>query len=263
MKLHILSDLHLEHAPFTPPDTDADVVVLAGDIAVGDQGVRWAQSAFADKPVIYVPGNHEPYGYEMSVWRAGIEQAAREAQNVFLLNVGAVTFSRPGERPVRVMGATLWTDFAVFGKSRASSNARLVEQCLSDYRQIRVDGRALIWQDTLAWHEWELAWLKDECRAARARGEKVVVVTHHGPSLRSSHHRYLNDPITAGFLSNLEDFAAENVDTYIHGHVHNSSDFKLGNCRVVVNPRGYPFNPTDPQTNFENPHFNPGLVIEV
>ena len=32
MKLLILSDLHNEFQPFEPVETDADVVVLAGDI---------------------------------------------------------------------------------------------------------------------------------------------------------------------------------------------------------------------------------------
>lgn len=34
MKLHILSDLHLEFALFDPPETNADVVLLAGDISM-------------------------------------------------------------------------------------------------------------------------------------------------------------------------------------------------------------------------------------
>jgi hypothetical protein len=40
MKLHILSDLHTEFAGFVPPETDADVVILAGDIGVGVEGVK-------------------------------------------------------------------------------------------------------------------------------------------------------------------------------------------------------------------------------
>ncbi len=32
MKLHILSDVHVEFGPYDAPETDADVVVLAGDI---------------------------------------------------------------------------------------------------------------------------------------------------------------------------------------------------------------------------------------
>lgn len=33
MKFHILSDLHLSVHDMPPPQTDADVVILAGDIA--------------------------------------------------------------------------------------------------------------------------------------------------------------------------------------------------------------------------------------
>jgi len=35
MKLHILSDIHLECERFDPPETSANVVILAGDIGVG------------------------------------------------------------------------------------------------------------------------------------------------------------------------------------------------------------------------------------
>jgi predicted phosphodiesterase len=65
MKLHILNDLHIEFEDFQSPVTDADVVVLAGDIGVGAEGLRWAEARFLDKPVIYVPGNHEFYHRDM------------------------------------------------------------------------------------------------------------------------------------------------------------------------------------------------------
>jgi hypothetical protein len=42
MRIRILSDLHLEFRRWTPPEADADVIVLAGDIHVGIQGVEWA-----------------------------------------------------------------------------------------------------------------------------------------------------------------------------------------------------------------------------
>jgi hypothetical protein len=31
MRLYVLSDIHLEFAPFVPPELDADVVVLAAE----------------------------------------------------------------------------------------------------------------------------------------------------------------------------------------------------------------------------------------
>jgi len=48
MRLHILSDLHLEFSPYGD-DLDpvqADVVVLAGDIHNGALGVQWASKRF-------------------------------------------------------------------------------------------------------------------------------------------------------------------------------------------------------------------------
>lgn len=41
MKLHILNDLHIEFADFDIPDTEADVIVLAGDIGDGSGGLGW------------------------------------------------------------------------------------------------------------------------------------------------------------------------------------------------------------------------------
>ena len=61
MRIHVLSDLHLEFSPFAPQVTAADVVILAGDIHVKGRGVPWARQAF-EGPVLYVPGNHEFYG---------------------------------------------------------------------------------------------------------------------------------------------------------------------------------------------------------
>jgi len=61
MKVHILNDLHIEFEDFTPPGTDADVVVLAGDIGVGTGALPWIERCFPTRPVIYVPGNHELY----------------------------------------------------------------------------------------------------------------------------------------------------------------------------------------------------------
>ena len=61
MKLQIYSDLHLEFARFDPAPSDADVVILAGDIDIKSRGVKWASEVFQCS-VIYVCGNHEYYG---------------------------------------------------------------------------------------------------------------------------------------------------------------------------------------------------------
>ena len=61
MRLHILSDLYLEFGPAQIPRPEADVVVLAGDIHLGREGIRWARKQFPAQPVHYVLGKHEFY----------------------------------------------------------------------------------------------------------------------------------------------------------------------------------------------------------
>ena len=90
MKLHILSDLHTEFADFTPPHIGADVIVLAGDIGVGRQGLDWAVRNFADKPVVYVPGNHEYYGHDLSLIN---ELQSAAPRNIHVLNDDASILS--------------------------------------------------------------------------------------------------------------------------------------------------------------------------
>ncbi len=61
MKLHVMNDLHIEIEDFEPPATDADAVVLAGNVGVGLEDLCWTPARFPDRPVTYVPGNHEFY----------------------------------------------------------------------------------------------------------------------------------------------------------------------------------------------------------
>ncbi len=66
MKIQVLSDLHIEHNGHIPlRKTDADVLVLLGDISKGCEGVEWAarerdRVGFTGE-ILYVCGNHEFY----------------------------------------------------------------------------------------------------------------------------------------------------------------------------------------------------------
>ncbi|MEN8763395.1 MAG: metallophosphoesterase, partial [Thiogranum sp.] len=108
MKLYILNDLHIEFEGFEPPDTDADVVVLAGDIGVGGEGLRWAEDRFPDRPVVYVPGNHEFYRHDITLIE---ELKAQAPDHIHVLNDDLIDIEG-----VRFLGSILWTDFALFGE---------------------------------------------------------------------------------------------------------------------------------------------------
>jgi predicted phosphodiesterase len=51
MRIRVLSDLHIEFFDLEPPEVDADVIVLAGDILTEHYGLAWARRVFPNTPV--------------------------------------------------------------------------------------------------------------------------------------------------------------------------------------------------------------------
>jgi hypothetical protein len=71
---------------------------------------------------------------------------------------------------------------------------------------------------------------------------KFVVVGHHCPSKKSTHPRYKDDTLmNGGYSSNLDFFIEDHpqIKAWTHGHTHELFDYKVGQTRVVCNPRGY------------------------
>ena len=253
MRIRVLSDLHLEFALLEPSSVACDVVVLAGDIHTGVQGFAWAQSAFSGDRIIYVPGNHEYYGHD---WELVPKQLAHAASvcKVYLLDRAQCIIE-----DVRFLGCTLWTDFCLFGEARRAQAMAAAEASLFDYRQIRAGQRALRAEDTRLRHLDDRAWLERCLREpALGRWRTTVVVTHMTPSWRSTADRFKDSLTSAGFSSHVDDLV-EQADLWIHGHTHDSFDYKLGQCRVVCNPRGYPHR----SRASENPRFDEQLVVTI
>jgi predicted phosphodiesterase len=253
MKLHVLSDLHLSQAGFEPPATDADVIVLAGDIARPREAIAWA-SRFT-QPVLYVAGNHEFYGASLAGTRALLHELCAGTRMHFL-DDEEVTLDG-----VRFLGSTLWTDFALLGPGAArESGIAAATAFMRDFQRIRLADDA----DTLLtpehWtelHRRHAGWL--EQRLAQAHEGPTVVITHHAPSPRSIHPRFAGSPVNASFVSDAERLMGrDRVQLWIHGHTHDSFDYEVAGTRVVCNPRGYVR-----EGRQENASFDPGLVIEV
>lgn len=262
MRLLTLSDLHLDLWRDRVPDIDVsrsrpDLVILAGDIHEGGQAVAWAAEVFAEIPVVYVHGNHEPYGTTIQY----AQRATADACNLYP-NIRFLDCTEHVQGDVRVLGCTLWTDFQLFDRS-GEGRARLIamtaaERALNDYRLIKneFDEQAIRAQDTAALHAKQLDWLTRSLEKPFAG--KTVVVTHMAPSFRSVAPQYEDDLVSAAFASNLDDLA-DQVDVWIHGHMHSSFDYLIGKCRVVCNPRGYRLTTGEP----ENPDFDPNFIVEV
>jgi hypothetical protein len=134
-----------------------------------------------------------------------------------------------------------------------------------DYRRIQVAApaaptgqRLLTAEDTLAMHRTQRAWLQGVL--AEPFAGATVVVTHHGPHRLSLAPQYADDWASGAFISELPDVFFSTPVLWVHGHTHSSLDYRIGNCRVVCNPRGY-VNSRYPVP--ENPRFLPAKVIDV
>lgn len=263
MRIQLASDLHLEflvatlpHETVIAPAHDADVLVLAGDVGTGLQALE----VFADwpVPVLYVVGNHEFYGFDLQELRTLLADAARGTSVRFLDN-GVADFGG-----TRFLGTTLWTDYKLSPIVPQAQAMDVAARRLADHGRIR-HGRGLFTPtDALAEHCESRAWLEQEL--ATPYDGRTVVISHHGPHPASVHPRYATDPLNAAFVSDLSSMLS-GASLWLHGHVHDSFDYRVEGCRVVANPLGYPRGTRSAMgargLRFENSGFQWACVLEV
>ena len=266
MRLHVISDLHMEYEMSTlrahsaPEGTD--VVVLAGDAHPGVLGVMWAAERFSGLPVLYVPGNHEYYGkrgYHRHLTRMQ-NKATALGGNVRVMDREAAVIDG-----VRFLCATLWTDYSLHGQCEQSMlDASLL---MNDYKHITGDNNhsqpirpaALLFE-----HNRSVAWLRESM--AREHDGPTVVVSHHAPSPRSVQAKHVGEAYTPCYASDLEWLMVEGrPDVWIHGHIHCHQDYQVGDTRVVANPRGWVSKQMGPNgtRERENEAFDPCFLLDI
>lgn len=253
MKIALLSDLHLSVQPLELPHTDADLVVLAGDLQRPAQGMAWARQF--NRPTLYVAGNHEFYGSDLVSTMAALRTEAQGSQ-VHVLERGE--FRHGG---VRFLGCTLWSDYRLFdSREQREEGLQKAQAFVRDFSRI---GLVPDFPDRFTpaisqmLFDQSVAWLEE--RFAQPFDGPTVVITHFAPSRGSIANQFLGSPLNACFVSDLEAQILRWQPTlWLHGHVHHSCDYLLGATRVVANPRGYA-----PNGVIENARFEPGLLIDV
>jgi len=255
MRIWVFSDIHLEFGkPFNVmPPSDIDVIVCAGDVI--DKGavpsIEWL-SAFAgpDVPVIFVAGNHEFYRSFLVESIADGNALRDRYPNIHLLDDRDVVVD-----DVLFAGATLWTDFRLFGRNPEVA-MWAAEKGMNDYKRINLSKKPFRkFKPIHAYrrHDASVKFLSESL--ARTDVRKKVVVTHHAPSERSISHFFRDDPVAPCYASDLDVFIRETEpELWIHGHVHQRFDYTLGFTRIICNPRGYPGEATG---------FDPDLVVEI
>lgn len=263
----LISDVHGEqfNMPWDiPVDSTIDekntVLLLAGDMGVVKRPstIRYLLEDASErfKSVVYIMGNHEHYGSTFNETADKINTiiSTHNIQNIHFdthisIDIGEYT----------IIAATLWTSF----NNNSPMDMVFARQGMSDYSQIHIKTsnkgedrvvHRLAPKDVLKQHNKDKVFIFESIHDAIARKRKIIVMSHHAPSHESVCSRYTNSTINHAFYTDLDMNIIE-LDyemVWCHGHMHNSSDYMLGKCRVICNPHGY---------GKENPSFNPLFII--
>ncbi len=246
MKLHIISDIHLEFGDLELPG--GETLIVAGDMCearsfganhdgtsrqIAKDIKRFVDEEFAKyKNVFFVPGNHEYYG-----------RSIEETHKLLKLNLPSSVhilqdngFRFPDWKRW-FYGTTLWTD--VGGDSPQGHHH--LKHSMSDFSVIEEFSTHRMFMLNKDYKEG-LRWFLHLTQKGHDNHSPVIIITHHAPSVLSVHEKYKNDIyMNMGYHNNLDELILSNpqIKLWIHGHMHNPSDYNIGDTRIVCNPRGY------------------------
>ena len=240
MKIHILSDLHLEGYYFNIKEckTDADVLILAGDIGRLDHDhINVLKDFLCEckdiyENVIYVAGNHEFYFFDLYEGYNTLQTICDEIGINFLqnaeVNIDGINF----------FGTTLWTDMNMM------LAAEETKAYLNDFNLITIGGKCITPEHIYEVNELSRYYL----RHTKAN----VIITHHVPNKEGIHPKYACSTGNYGFQNvNL----LSKGELWLFGHTHDSADYWKDGTHFVCNPRGYG------TENYSG--FDPIKVIEI
>lgn len=251
MKIQIASDLHLEYAPVEIKNHGADVLVLAGDILCAkyidgkspDSDSKhyrryhefFSQISGEFENVVWVAGNHEFYGHKWQKTLDVLDEFASRYRGVHFLENRCVDIGG-----VHFLGATMWTDM----NKGDPLTLHLVRDMMNDYKAILDDTKGhtkLKPYTTALRHRATLDYMR--IVFDNFPEHKYVVVSHHAPSFLSVPEFYKDQThMNCAYASDLSELILdyeEQIALWIHGHMHEPVDYKVGKTPIRSNPRGY------------------------
>jgi Icc-related predicted phosphoesterase len=262
MRLAVCSDLHLEFSDIELKNTEnADVLILSGDICVAhslhdhpidkpipedamkpgrNQSAAYKYRGFFERvnaefpKTILVAGNHEFYHGRFPDAYDWLYEEMKRYDNIHFLDKDDITID-----DVTFVGGTLWTDM----NKADPTTMQLIEGMMNDFRVIRnstFNYRRFAPGDAVNDHRNTLKYIKQIVDSDPTK--KYVVVGHHAPCALSIAETYKNEfYMNGGYYSDLSEFILDRpqIALWTHGHMHNPSDYMMGETRIVCNPRGY------------------------
>lgn len=236
MRVQYMSDLHLEFTlnqeyihDFFDGET-GDILLLAGDIMYLKDSIFIRRRFLTElshkySQVLIVPGNHEFYAYNDikaygDSWQIELRPNIHYYYNK-VVHIGDTDF----------ILSTLWSKLDLLQEKR-------IQQGMSDFYQIGYNGEWLTPRHYNEEHDNCVRFIREAVEKSTA--DKIVVVTHHAPSLQTVAPQHQNSILRSAFSSDLEELIKNSrIDYWVYGHSHTNIDCQVGQTKIICNQLGY------------------------
>ena len=162
----------------------------------------------------------------------------------------------------------MYSNFELYGKVNIEWCQKTAERWLKDFRLVHIYDkkenmvRPIFTEDYIKLYKKFIRGLNKVLKL----NKPVIVLSHFAPSILSISKEYLqrqprfSDPgfwVNAVYANDLIKYIKNsNIKYWIHGHIHDDKDYKIGNCRVICHPYGYSKDTTIPPENFKTKIIN-------
>lgn len=259
LSFQLVSDLHLEYYDkihfndFIIPK--ASNLIIAGDIGyqhLDNYNTFMESCSESFDKVFMVLGNHDYYNYKskeiltMEDIETNIKTIIEKYNNIHLLHNDVYEFN-----DYVILGTVLWSNIPF-------NMAKYVQNNINDYNYIYDDKLKPITPNKINYlHYKNVEWL--EKMIGKYLNKKIIVITHHLPSFKLISPKYYNNLFNCAFATDLEYLMKDNVLYWCCGHTHTSCSTVINNCKLFVNPKGYPIN----NNQNENQSYDKQFIFNV
>lgn len=234
---------------------NTDFTVVAGDVA-GDpkEAIDWIRQNV--QRGLVVSGNHLVYngsGKTVPELKQQLAEAFPADGPITYLDQMMGTMHKVIDN-ILFIGTTLYTDYDLrptktqeekeFYRHFAMQRAMHLREGMRDFKYGYInEGGKRRQINPMDYRRWFIESQKEMTRLLAAYPDKeAVVVTHHCPHPKCcSESQFRDTQLDASYASDMTDFIMKhpNIRLWITGHVHERKSIRVGNCLIVMNPRGY------------------------
>ncbi len=220
-------------------NSDADIVIVAGDITYGVGLVELALQAAKSNPSIefvVIAGNHEFYqkGFDYQDYLSCVPLWNELSNNLHFLENTSVVLSK---FDLELFGGVGWTNISKLN----DINTLSLQLRINDFKRISVNSQVLTPSKMRELnYEFRKACIKS---MSLSTAQNKMVVTHFPQSFELRHSKYPIDFLTCYFCSDdnelIRELANYGVGVMVSGHTHDNFDCIVEEVRQISNQIGY------------------------